>query len=176
MLRLSERQAKQLGLMEHELTDVQAGEPGPERVRGASAEDLFAQQCVTFRLPSFIRQHPFALGLGRKWRFDFALLDFHLAVEIEGLIPCVIWQAKLDGGAPIMNESGTRVVNVRSCERQFVVFGRHASIKGIKGDMEKYNTAAALGWTVLRFEQKDVKPKHAIEMTMRALAAKGWKP
>ena len=126
-----------------------------ELIRGhprETAEDQFAAQCRALKLPPVERQHVFAKeATGRLWRFDFAWRNYWLAVEIEGIVP-----RRLPTG-------------------QVVVGGRHGSVAGIIEDMEKYNTAALLGWTVLRFPQKYVRPKHAVEMTMRVLAARGWR-
>jgi len=120
-----------------------------------TAEDVFAAQCAAHHLPPVVRQLLFAKETtGRMWRFDFAFRDYWLAVEIEGLAV----QRMHDKSGPVL-----------------VVRGRHASIVGIREDMLKYNTAALLGWTVLRFEQVAVRPRHALEMTMRVLAARGWK-
>jgi len=137
------------GGVHSELTELHLVEQQTPRKRD-SAEDLFAAQCRAARLPLFERQCTFAKSLGRKWRFDFAFRPFRIAVEIEGLV------VRRIAGVP-------------------VVMGRHATITGIAEDMLKYNSAALLGWTVLRFRQADVKPKRAIEMTMRVLAARGWR-
>lgn len=118
----------------------------------AGPEDLFASQCRSFKLPRFERQVLFAkAALGRRWAFDFAFPDYKLAVEIDG-------------------------VAVKRLAGRLVVLGRHASIEGIRGDHEKLNAAALLGWHVLRFLQTDVKPKRAIETTMSVLASRGWRP
>src|SRR5437763_1919258 len=122
--------------------------PAPRQVE--SAEDLFASQCRSFRLPRFVRELVFAKHIGRRWRFDFAFPEFHLAVELDG-------------------------VSVKRLAGQLVVLGRHASIDGIRADHEKHNAAILLGWSVLRFLQTDVRPKLAIETTMRVLASRGWK-
>lgn len=122
------------------------GEPESER---PSEEDRFAEQLRLFRGLEFVRQYHFALKAGRNWRFDFAFPRYQLAVEIDG-------------------------VAVRRLEGRLVVLGRHASIEGIRGDYEKINSAQLLGWTVLRFLQTDVKPRHAIEFTLRVLEKRGW--
>lgn len=133
--------------------------PGAKRRRGKAAladndkptaEDHFAEQLGLFADLQFVRQYHFALKAGRNWRFDFAFPAYHLAVEIDG-------------------------VAVKRLEGRLVVLGRHASIDGIRGDHEKVNTAQLLGWTVLRFLQTDVKPRHAIEFTLRVLEARGWR-
>ena len=36
------------------------------------------------------------------------------------------------------------------------VQGRHTRGKGYQGDLDKYNTASSLGWTVFRFSTQDV--------------------
>jgi very-short-patch-repair endonuclease len=144
---------RQIKLLESEWPDLaeQAevpGEPGPE--------DFFEAQMRPLPNLGMIRQYQFAKAtIGRNWAFDFAFMPYHVAVEIEGLAVA------------------------RRCAKchpkELVVLGRHASIKGIKGDMEKYNTAGLLGWTVLRFQQQDVKPRHAYNFTLQVLAARGWR-
>ena len=118
-------------------------------LRASAAQD-FAYQCRSHRLPRFETEHLFAERLGRRWRFDFAFVPFRLAVEIEGL-------------------------TVRRVGGQVVLGGRHATVTGFRDDCEKYANAVVLGWSVLRFEQSQVRADFAILMTMRALAVRGWK-
>ena len=187
---MSTRSARQLGLIDDLTTSAaaarsgEAGKPaGASPVRPflgvvkPSAEDLFDQQ-LRFHVErglKCIRQLQFAKAeLGRRWAFDFAFPDYQVAVEVEGLVPIVMWRAKLIGPQPVMNARGY-VDNVESVARTPAVLGRHASVTGIIEDMEKYNSAALLGWTVLRFAAKNVKPRHAIDFTLRVLAARGWR-
>jgi very-short-patch-repair endonuclease len=114
-----------------------------------SKEELFAFQCRAMKLPPVLRNYQFAQSMGRRWRFDFAFITHNVAVEIEGL-------------------------TVRRIGGELVCTGRHASIEGFKGDCTKYASAALLGWTVLRFEQSQVKAGLAIDMTQRLLFARGW--
>ena len=146
----------------------------PKAPRGSKPDpnELFAAQCRQFRLPTVQREFYFAKSIGRRWRFDFAFLDFHLAVEVEGIVVRSLWAAELAGGTP--REAAGRITNVLKVERLVVAMGGHATITGLREDCEKYNTAAMLGWTVLRFEQAAIKPQHAINMTQRVLAARGW--
>ena len=58
----------------------------------------------------------------RKWRFDYAIIELNVAIEIEG----GIWSK-----------------------------GRHTRPTGFIKDMEKYNTATALGWKVIRIATND---------------------
>lgn len=109
-------------------------------------------------LPPYLRQHRFAKeALGRGWMFDFAWPKYMLAVEIEGLVMRKLKDAKTN-------------------EDVLCVYGRHATITGMRGDMEKYNAAGIIGWTVLRFEQQMVKQGDAVAETMRCLCARGWNP
>ena len=58
----------------------------------------------------------------RKWRFDYAIIELKICIEIEGGI---------------------------------FTQGRHIRPMGFIKDMEKYNTAAALGWKVIRIATGD---------------------
>lgn len=114
------------------------------------AEQDFALQCRFHRLPAFEREVFFARQIGRGWRFDFAWRFAMIAVEIEGIV-------------------------MRKVNGIWQMGGAHGSIKGFKEDCIKYNTAALLGWTVLRFEQSMVRSEHALGITKRMLAKRGWK-
>jgi len=50
--------------------------------------------------------------------------------------------------------------------------GRHSRGAGMEADMEKYNEAGILGWTVLRFSSRMIKTGVAIETTIKALKLK----
>lgn len=148
---------RQIQLLESEwpeLVELENAKPrrrrkGDPALEEPTPEDRFAEQLALFRGLEFVRQYHFALKAGRNWRFDFAFPRYQIAVEIDG-------------------------VAVKRLEGRLVVLGRHASIEGIRGDYEKINTAQLLGWTVLRFLQTDVKPRHAIEFTLRVLEKRGW--
>lgn len=58
----------------------------------------------------------------RKWRFDYAIVELKIAVEVDG----AVW-----------------------------VGGRHNRASGYVADMEKLNTAASMGWLVLRITTDD---------------------
>lgn len=45
-------------------------------------EDVFESQARAFRLPIAEREYRFHEG--RAWRFDFAFVEFRIAVEVEG--------------------------------------------------------------------------------------------
>lgn len=75
----------------------------------------------------------------RRWRFDFAWTDLKLAIELEG---------------------GTFSKGKKS---------RHTTGSGFNADCEKYNTAALMGWTVLRFDAAMVNSLEALNTTLHAL-------
>lgn len=68
----------------------------------------------------------------RKWRFDWAFPAVLTAVEYEGLF-------RKDKG-----KTG------------------HTSITGVMRDIEKYNRAAELGWTIIRVAAHNYKSVHQI--------------
>jgi very-short-patch-repair endonuclease len=118
-------------------------------------EDAFDFQARAYKLPPFERDYRFAKSLvnengrPRQWRFDFAFVAFKVALEVEGLV-------------------------VRRIGGELVTTGRHATADGFREDCIKYASAALLGWTVLRFEQTQIKDGTAIEYAQKVLAAKGW--
>lgn len=118
--------------------------------KGSQCADLFDFHLRVHKLTGWVREHAFALDLGRKWRFDFAHIELKLAVEIEGLV-------------------------VRRIGGQLVCMGRHANIAGFKADCDKYNTANEFGWHVFRFEQSQVKNGEAIARIENVLSRRGWK-
>lgn len=80
----------------------------------------------------------------RRWRFDFAWLEEKIAIELEGGV---------------------------DDRRKHRVRGRHIRPKGFQDDVEKYNAAAALGWTVFRVTTKDVQEDTANLKTVLAAIA-----
>jgi hypothetical protein len=123
---------------------------GPSGVK-LGPEELFASQCVAYKLPPFERQHLFAkAAIGRLWRFDFSWREYMLAVEIQGVV-------------------------VRKIAGRIMTMGSHADVKGMRNDNAKTNVATLLGWSVLRFMQNEIKPGRAIACTIQVLAAKGWR-
>ena len=80
----------------------------------------------------------------RKWRFDAAYPEEKIAIEVEGGTG---W--KRDGTS------------------------RHLTPSGFAGDVEKYNAAAILGWTLLRFTPAMLRDGTAVELIGRALNTRG---
>lgn len=108
----------------------------------SKAEEEFALHLKVMKVKGFEREYKFHAK--RRWRFDFAHPKLKLAVEIEGITS---WGKNKDGSMKI---------------------GRHQSAKGIKGDLEKYDEAMRLGWTIYRCSQDMVSSGRAID-TLRML-------
>lgn len=139
--------------------------------------EKFRRDCALYGLPPPVPEHQFAkVELGRKWEFDWCFPQFMVAAEIEGVVVKRVLIAELTDGHKQPITANGRVVNVKAVKPQLISLGRHASIDGFREDCVKYNSAAMLGWTVLRFDRDAIKGKDALEMTVRVLAAKGWKP
>lgn len=69
----------------------------------------------------------------RKWRFDYAIPEYKIAIEVEGgTFKETYYQDKKTG------------------EIKTHVGGRHNTGKGFIADLEKYNTAVCQGWSLLR--------------------------
>ena len=47
--------------------------------------------------------------------------------------------------------------------------GRHTRPKGFIGDMEKYNSAAVLGWRIIRVQPKELETKKTIDLLREIL-------
>lgn len=80
-----------------------------------SEHDLFTRLCASQLGAECVKEYRFYKA--RKWRFDYALPLYKIALEVEG----GVWTQ-----------------------------GRHVRPQGFLGDMQKYNTAALLGWRVFR--------------------------
>jgi very-short-patch-repair endonuclease len=133
------------------LADHGISRPRPKQSTRTKDADTFWFQLRAHRLTGWVREYRFATeSHGRQWRFDFCNPDprLRLAVEIDGIV-------------------------VRRIGGQMVCMGRHTSVDGYREDCVKLNTAAELGWTVLRFEQSMVKSGAAIATVERVLAARG---
>lgn len=73
----------------------------------------------------------FRFHQGRMWRFDYAIPEYKIALEVEG----GVWTS-----------------------------GRHTRPRGFLNDIEKYNTAALDGWTVVRTVPDELITGNTIEM------------
>lgn len=114
-------------------------------------EGLFELKLVEAGIDCYERQYVFAPP--RLWRFDFA---FHVrgawrfAVEIEG----GIYGRSKGGPCPWCGEQKK---------------GRHMTVPGFIGDIEKYNEAHMLGWSVFRATPAMVRDGRAVDLVRRAI-------
>lgn len=90
----------------------------------------------------WLRFREFKFCPDRRWRFDFALINYQLGVHCNTGI-------EIEGGA--------------------FTQGRHTRGNGFIADMEKYNHAALLGWRVLRFTPAQVRDGTAIAFIRKVL-------
>lgn len=87
----------------------------------ASTTDMFQKYLMSqISGVEVVKEHIFHWT--RMWRFDYAIPDLKIAIEIDG----GVWR-----------------------------YGRHNRPEGYINDMEKLNTAASMGWLVLRFTPAD---------------------
>lgn len=111
----------------------------------ANAEKLKLAFLGTLRvrnIPQPVGEWKFALHLDRRWRFDFA------------------WPSpdpRPWAGIAVEQEG---------------LHGRHQFTKGFIEDMEKYRTAALLGWTVGRFTTREMTSGVAAEWVEQVIAAR----
>jgi hypothetical protein len=83
----------------------------------------------------------------RKWRFDLGMPSRRVAVEVEGAIFKGI-KTTMHTIATLAAVRG--VVTPADVKAIKMMGGRHNKGAGMRGDLEKYNEAAALGWAVIR--------------------------
>lgn len=69
----------------------------------------------------------------------------------------------------------TRMVAIEY-EGLFSQKSRHTTVKGYSEDCQKYNEAALLGYTLLRFTAKEVESGHALDAINRAMSLTRSKP
>lgn len=108
----------------------------------SKAEDILEFQLKSNKI-EYLKEYRFHPV--RRWRFDFALEAYNLAIEVEGIT--------YFGGREKL--------------------GRHQTAKGMEGDLDKYDEAMRLGWTVYRCSQKMVKSGRAIETIEKLIDLKG---
>lgn len=145
-------------LAENTSPDVQAlnREPvlssEPAKASFSDTSDLegeFAQQVMLAGLPEPVREYRFAaehVGLGRgvlKRLNEAGLQDW----RFDFAWPDLLIAAEIEGGT--------------------WVYGRHNRPEGFERDCRKYNSAAILGWTVLRFTSGMVNSQEGIAMLIR---------
>lgn len=97
--------------------------------------DLFTRLCASSLGAECVREYRFYKP--RRWRFDYALPLYKIAVEVEG----GVWTG-----------------------------GRHVRPQGFLGDIQKYNTAALLGWRVFRVTPDKLASVHTMQLLKCAIS------
>jgi very-short-patch-repair endonuclease len=113
----------------------------------SAIEELLALHIRAEKLPEPERE--FRFHPTRRWRFDFAYPDIKLAIECEGL---TYYGNNKDGSMKL---------------------GRHQTAKGYQEDLEKYEQALLLGWTVYRCSGQMVKSGRAIDTIKKLMEMMG---
>lgn len=131
-------------------TNPRKSEKSPTKGKESAETDLFTLLVRTDLRLKCIKELAFCPG--RKWRFDYALPEVKIAVEVEG---------GTFKKRTYRNKEGVLITTTG---------GRHNSATGFLNDMEKYNEAAVLGWRLLRVTPDKLITTSTIEMIRRAIA------
>ncbi len=100
-----------------------------------------------------------ATGRVRLWKFDFAWPDFRLAVEMEGGVHSYPVRCN-HCGSLVQSKAGiTSTGKMRKPQQVMAAGGGHTRGKAYVDNCHKYNTAALLGFTVLRYTVNDVRER-----------------
>jgi hypothetical protein len=120
--------------------------------QAAPKSDIFTIICKTDLHVDVVKElkfHP-----KRLWRFDYAIPEYKIAIEVEG-------------GAFKKRQYKDK----KTGESITTIGGRHNSAVGFLNDMEKYNSAAILGWRVFRVTPETLISGSTLEMLRRAISA-----
>jgi hypothetical protein len=125
-------------------------------------ERIFLALYKKEKLPEPINNYLFFPG--RKFSADFCWPDYDLIVEI-------------DGGTNYMTCPSCFGKKCQVCRWTGQVIGRHLTSKGFQGDCEKLNSAASIGYIVLRFTRDDVTKRwlYCIGLIRQCLKNGGYK-
>ncbi len=135
-------------------------------------------QIKAWRLPEPETEYHFAASLGRKWAADYAWPEWKILFEVEG---GGFGNAVHVGTGAYQNKTkkinGEKVVErIEIPEGTIIrVGGGHNTGPGLEKDIEKYNCAAVLGWTVIRASTRQIRDGAAIKWLVDAFKAKFWK-
>lgn len=102
-------------------------------------------------LPKPVSNFQFAKIVGRNFKFDRAWPDYKVAVELEG-----IYRRTKFVICHNCNEAVRARKNDGSLGKRMPMLGYHQHYGRFKSDVEKYNLATEMGWSVLRFLHDDV--------------------
>lgn len=116
----------------------------------------FDLQCKANGIEVPVAEHQFAKqDAGRLWRFDWAWIDRKLALEVEGGYAI---QARCRCG---------ELATCKKCNAPIQGGGRHTRASGYLEDLNKYNTAAILGWRLLKVPPKSIADGTAVRIVVQ---------
>ena len=95
-------------------------------------------------------------GRVRMWKFDFAWPEFRVAVEMEGGVHS--WPVRCNHCKKLVTTAPKRTSTGKMSKPQQVMAAGGGHTRGVlySENCRKYNTAARLGWTVLRYTRYDI--------------------
>lgn len=117
---------------------------------GIAKGDVFSRLCLTCLKVEVEKEYRF--DRTRRWRFDYAIPEHRVAIEVEGAA-----------------FKRTTFKDKKTGQEVTVQGGRHNIGKGYIKDMEKYNTATVSGWKVLRVTPSALLTSGTIEMIKKAI-------
>lgn len=106
-----------------------------QNARKTPKTDMFTTLCRSDLQVECIKELKFHSQ--RRWRFDYAIPEYKIAIEVEG----GVWTQ-----------------------------GRHTRPQGFLGDVEKYNTATAMGWRLLRCTPDTLISRETIKLIRDTIA------
>lgn len=112
--------------------------------------NVFPAVCKAVLGQSVVAEHVFFPG--RKWRFDYAIIEHKIAIEVEGA-----------------TYKKTTFKSKKTGENITVMGGRHNIGEGYLNDMEKYNAAAMIGWRVFRVTPAGLLKSKTLDMLKSAI-------
>lgn len=123
---------------------------GMAKKQAKSTTDLFTRILKTDLKIEAVKEHRFHPV--RMWRFDYAIPDKMIAVEVEG----GVFKAR-------------SFVDKKTGFIKTTTGGRHTSGAGFLKDMEKYNTATSMGWRILRVTPDTLHSRATIDLIRKTL-------
>jgi hypothetical protein len=139
-------------------------------------EIALVDQLLAAGMPEPEPEVVFAAHLGRKWAFDWAWRAERIALEVEG----AMFGGRVinvgDGAFEYRRKKGKKIHVPIAAGTIVRLGGRHNTGAGLVADLEKYNTAAILGWMVIRVTTTDVRDHKVSALVARAFEARQQQP
>jgi hypothetical protein len=124
-------------------------------------------QMMAAKLPTPLKEYPFAQQIGRKWAADYAWPEWMILFEVEG---GAFGNAVHEGRGAWTRRKGERVEIEEGT--MIRVGGGHNRGAGMQADCEKYSQASILGWIVVRATTTMIRDGIAITLLEAAFSAR----